>query len=160
MNDVPELGDSTQIADAVTGRNKPDAEAPDTQDPRDARVWAFDFSYKDTRGKVWSGKFRNSILTIGQYRQVKIIKARLNGGVSVATLDASTWELNEMMAHLLVSLDRETMPAWAQRLDDLFDAGIVEALYNEVASHEARFHRRDAYPSASVAINENGTGPA
>lgn len=141
---VPELGDSATVAARVTGRDKAD-QVGESQDPRDAKRYTFPFEYTDARGKVWRGTFTNNVLTVGQYRQVKIIKANLNAALPVSALDASTWELNEMVSHLMVSLDQEAegFPAWAKKLDDLYDARIIEALYQEVASHEARFHRRE-----------------
>lgn len=145
---VPELKSATQIAAELDGG----ADTPDpTEDPRDSKEYTFEFSHTDVRGKRWFGKFTNRILTIKKRRQVKVLKAQMAGGVSVAALDVEAWEINEMIAHLSVSLDRRSgnIPKWALDLEDLEDSQIVEKLYVEVASHEARFHRRDTIVSAS-----------
>jgi len=144
-NEVTDIVDATAIADAVTGQVTRSKE-PDALDPKDSKDYTFEFSYTDPRGGRWEGTFANKILTIGQQRQVKIIKAKLAGGVSVESQDASVWQMNEMIAHLLVSLDRKApgFPSWAGELDKLYDEQIVYKLYAEVASHENRFWRRDS----------------
>ena len=56
-------------------------------------------------------------------------------------VDAATLNLLEMQAHLAVALD--DAPPWASDLGELYDVGVVAAIYREVASHEARFWGTD-----------------
>jgi len=154
---VPELKTAAEIAADLRGA------APDTDDdPRDAKAYTFDFSHTDPRGKVWSGKFTNRILTIRQRRLMKVTKAQMAEGVPMTALDADIWETNEMVAHLAVSLDAKApgFPEWAKRLEDLYDEAIIVKLYSEVASHEARFHRRGPAAAASEDAAEDGGGTA
>lgn len=138
---VPELKSATQLVDELNGG----PENTDSSDPRDAKTYTFKFEHRDPRGQLWAGKFTNNILTVRQRRLLKIAKAQLSGAVAVAALDADQWEFNEMLAHLAISLDRtaEDFPTWARDLEALYDENIVVKLYEEVASHEARFHRRE-----------------
>lgn len=146
METVPEVKSAIELAEEMEPKTE---EA--VADPRDAKEYTFDFRYEDSRGQAWSGKFTNRILTIKQRRAVKILKGQMAGGVSTAAIDADIWELNEMIAHLMVSLDRGApdYPAWAKDFDALHDERVIYALYEEVASHEARFYRRDAASKGS-----------
>lgn len=152
---IPELKSAAQIVSELEGQA--DKAEDENIDPREAKEYTFDFSYTDARGKTWAGKFTNRILTIRQRRQVKVMKAQLSGGLSVASLDADVWEMNEMIAHLSVSLAKP-VPEWARDLEALFDEQIVIKLYEEVALHEATFHGRDAADSASARSVEDGAG--
>ena len=138
---IPELRPAAEIAAEVQGQA--DKKRPNDADPKAAEEYTFEFSYTDKLGKLWSGKFTNRALTIRQRQQVKVIKAQLSGGVSVAALDADIWTLNEMISHLSVSLI--TRPQWAQELTNLHDETIIEKLYEEVIAHEDYFrgHRKD-----------------
>ena len=152
---IPELKSAVEIAAELTGESK---ETSEPVDPRDATTFVFKFSHTDARGKIWSGKFTNHILTVRQRRLMKITKAQLAGGVPLSALDADAWELNECIAHLAVSLDRaaDGFPKWAENLEDLYDETIIFKLYTEVASHEARFHRRGTDHSVGERAAENG----
>lgn len=133
-----------------------------TEDPRDQVTYTFNFEYTDTRGKRFAGRFTNKALTVGEWRKVKTIKAHLADGVPVSQQDQDVWEMNGRLAHLAVSLDYRAadFPIWARKLDDLFDEGVIIALYNEVASHEARFHRRIPPNKAGEGADEDSAGPA
>jgi len=137
--EVPEL----QSVENLTAQQA--STAPEI-DPRDEVEYRFEFEHVDSRGKRWVGSFVNKILTLKQRRQMKITKAQLGGGLSVAALDADVWEQNEMIAHLAISLDHgaKGFPDWAKSLEDLHDISVIEALYAEVVSHETRFFRRAA----------------
>lgn len=116
----------------------------DTGDPRDQKEFTFELSYTDPRGKRWSGRFTNRILSILDRQRVKVLKARMSGGLPVAALDADIWTLNEMIAHLSISLIKR--PIWAEELTDLYDEDLIGQIYEEVAAHEARFFRRRPDP--------------
>ena len=141
---IPELGDSAAIADKVTGRNQEAGDDAASVDPKAALTYEFEIDWRDPQGNRWRGHFRNKVLTVGQRRQVKIIKAKLAADLTVAALDADVWILNEKLAHLMVSLDQtvEGFPKWARKLDDLFYEELIDLLYTEIVSHEATFLRR------------------
>jgi hypothetical protein len=144
---VPELKSARELREEA---EVVPVEVPEI-DPRDSVEYKFEFSYADMRGKLWAGKFTNRILTVGQKRAVKLLKARLAGGVSVVALDADVWELNEILAHMAYSLDAKVpgFPDWAKNLEGLYDEGIIYALWKEVDGHEARFRRRGPPGQAS-----------
>jgi len=152
---VPELKTASQLAAEVQGTTEQDV-VQDDVDPKDQREYTFEFDYTDARGKQWKDKFTNQILSIRQRQQVKIIKAQLGGGIAVSALDADIWTLNEMVAHMTVSLIKR--PDWAKELTSLLDENLIEALYEEVASHEAQFHGREASVTAGPVSDKDRTG--
>jgi hypothetical protein len=157
MSEPAELKSANQIAAELQGT----ADSPEEQsNPKDEKRYSFEFSHTDSRGKVFRGTFVNEILSIRQRRLMKITKARLSGNVTVGALDADIWELNEMIAHLTISLDKSAdgFPRWAEDLEGLYDESVIQALYEEVASHEARFHRRDAAAEAGSRPGKDGVG--
>lgn len=143
--ELPELKKASELAAEIQGKSVESA-VEDGVDPRDQREYSFNFSHKDRRGKTWRGSFINQILTIRQRQQAKVLKAQLSGGVPIQALDADIWALNEMVAHMTISLIKR--PDWAEELTDLLDEDLIDALYKEVASHEAFFYRRAADNSA------------
>jgi len=153
METTPELQSASAIKAQLDGTA--DRPEPETSNPKDQKVYEFDLDYTDVRGVRWTGHFVNHILTIKEKRLVKVIKARLGGGVPVSSLDADVWEMNEMIAHLQVSLDvnAEGFPHWAKDLENLEDEAIVFELFKEVDGHEARFHRREP-------LDQEGAGAA
>jgi hypothetical protein len=112
--------------------------------------WSFDLDYTDGRGRLWQGRFRTHILTIGEKAQVGLTRARLAGGVSPAALDQATIEILEMQAHLAVCLDEA--PEWAKDLLKIRDIQVLGAIYKEVLDHEDRFW--------STGPGEAGEGPS
>jgi hypothetical protein len=149
---IPELQGLDETAEAVTGETPPKSAAAD---PRRREQYEFDLDYKDTQGVRRTGTFVNSILTIKQKRERGVLKARLSGNTPVSALDADTWELNEMLAHLKLSLTK--VPAGYENLEALYDEGIVRAIYREVALHEDTFHGR---PTNQAVGAESGEGAA
>jgi hypothetical protein len=137
---VPELRPASEVAAELQGKSE--AEPIADEDPKAQLEYTFPLEYKDPRGKLWTGEFRNRILSIRQKQQVKVLKARIGGGLPVEALDADVWTLNEAIAHMTFSLVKR--PDWAKNLDELYDEQIVYKLYEEVASHEARFHRLES----------------
>jgi len=158
MSSVPELKSATQIAAELNGDA---ADTPDTsEDPKAGKEYTFSFSHTDPRGKLWAGKFTNRILTVKQRRIVKITKAQLAGNVPMHALDADIWEMNEMVAHLSISLNRNAkdFPKWALDLEDLYDEQIIVKLYAEVDSHESTFRRRDTLADAGQGVEQDNAG--
>lgn len=110
---------------------------PDKPDPRSEKVYTFNLDYKDARGKVWTGKFSNKILSIHERQQVGVMRSMLGAGQPVESLDRMTIELNLIVAHLTYSL--ASQPFWAENLRSLDDPGLLQAIYEEVDSHESHF---------------------
>ena len=102
---------------------------------------SFDLDYTDRRGRHWTGAFACHVLTIKERATVGLTRARLTANTPAGVIDASTLNILEMQAHLAVALD--SCPAWAEALGDLYDVGVVAEIYQEVASHEARFWGTD-----------------
>lgn len=99
--------------------------------------YKFNFKWTDGRGKVWEGFFVNEILSIAKQQAVGVLRAKLGDGLPVSSIDAFTNEINLMVAHMSISL--KDYPDWAKDLRALKDASLLQAIYEEVASHEATF---------------------
>jgi hypothetical protein len=109
----------------------------DPDDPMAQRQYTFQLEYFDKLKKRWAGQFTTKILSIRERQLVGALRSRMSGGSSMESLDALTIEINLMLAHLAYSLTER--PDWAKELGELEDIGIVQAVYAEVAAHEARF---------------------
>lgn len=112
-------------------------ETVDPDDPKAQKEYTFKLNYTDGRGKVWNGEFTNKILSIKERQLVGALRSQYSGGLPVESLDALTVEMNLMLAHMAYSLTAK--PKWADNLRDLEDVALVQAIYGEVASHEAIF---------------------
>lgn len=97
----------------------------------------FELNHTDSRGYVWKGRFCCHILNIRERAAVGLTRSRLTANTPAEVIDAATLNLLEMQAHLAVALDEA--PDWASDLGELYDVGVVAAIYREVASHEAGF---------------------
>jgi len=135
---IPELPRASEAAAKLEGKS-PDESIPN-DNPKDRKEYTFQFDWTDARGHRWLGEFTNRILSIRERQRQKVLKAQMSGNVPVQALDADAWTLNEMISHMTISLIKR--PDWAKHLDDLLDEVLIEQLYEEVASHEATFHRR------------------
>jgi len=100
----------------------------------------FDLDFTDHRGRVWQGRFKCHALTVRERIQVGLVRSRLSGGIAPHALDVFTSDLLEILAHLAVALD--DAPAWAKggQLEQLLATEVVQAIYEEVANFENRFH--------------------
>jgi hypothetical protein len=136
---IPELPRASEAAAKLEGKSPTDPLAT-TDDPKDSREYTWQFDWTDKRGKPWRGEFTNRILSIRERQRQKVLKAQLSGNTPISALDGDAWTLNEMISHMTISLIKR--PDWAGELTDLLDEVLVEKLYEEVASHEATFHRR------------------
>lgn len=115
----------------------------DPNDPRLEESYTFNFKWKDGRGKLWEGTFTNKILSIKEQQGVGVMRATLSGGVDARALDVYTAEINAMIAHLSFSLIQT--PKWADDLRELKDVKLLQAIYQEVADHEAMFFGNEQY---------------
>ena len=109
-------------------------------DPRIEEEYVFDFKWKDARGKSWSGRFKNRILSIAQQQLVGALQSDMAGGKPYHSLDPMTAEINLLCAWMAVSLDEEERPLWAKDFRSFKNVLLLQAIYKEVASHEATFH--------------------
>lgn len=133
--EMPHLRPTNELAaeavEAVEGAK------PRVEDSRESSEYTFDFDWKDRKGKRWTGKFTSKILTLGEQGLVGILRARLSGNVPYESLDEFTREVNFLVAHLTYALKERA--DWAQDLRSLNDITLLQALYAEVAKHEAIF---------------------
>lgn len=106
-------------------------------DPKLQKEYTFDFNWKDGRGKVWTGKFTNKVLSIREKQMAGVMRAKLADGLSADALDPLTVEINLMVSHLSYSLIKR--PIWADDLLALENVNLLQEIYLEVASHEATF---------------------
>jgi hypothetical protein len=105
--------------------------------PKSKKEYSFDFSWTSPNGKVWTGKFTNKILNLADQQNVGYLRAKFAGGVPADALDGLTTEINMIIAHLTFSLLEK--PDWAENLRELEELELIQAIYMEVASHEATF---------------------
>jgi len=116
---------------------EPKKEEIDLNDPKLKEKYIFNFSWEDGRGKTWEGVFANKILSIKEQQAVGVMRASLNGGIEFKAMDPFTAEINLIISHLAFSLVQK--PEWAEELRELKDVSLLQALYGEVAEHEATF---------------------
>lgn len=138
--DPDHLKTTQELKDDVIQTIEVHTESPNKKrvdDPRANKEFTFQFKWKDTAGKVWKGEFTNKILTIRDRQHVGITRAKLAGGLDYRSIDPLTEEINLITAHLMYSLTKT--PEWAKDLMALEDVSLLQALYTEVASHEAYF---------------------
>ena len=147
--------DETQPSAAAELRKQLEEKAKATEeaasskpaDPKDQKEYDFEVDLVDRRGRPWKGKFTNKILNLGQKRQVSIIMARMADGLPVESLEGLQTELNRATAHMEYSLVKK--PEWAENFDNLDTSEPLFAVWSEVASHEATFHRFSADTESS-----------
>ena len=127
------------LAEAKAALDEKGEKAEDlAPDGRTAPEYIFDFSFQNAQ-RTYAGKFKNRILNIRQQRAVGVLRASLSGGVPFESLDGLTSEMSLVLAHLTHSLDEKMRPEWAKDLEALDDYRVLQALYQEVAQHEATF---------------------
>ena len=119
-------------------------------DPRTKEAFSFDFRYVTPHGKSFEGRFKNRILTIAQNQRVGALQAEMALNKPYDSLDPMTREINLAVAHMMVSLDPESLPSWAKDLRALHSVDLLFKLYEEVVSHEATFHGLSEAPSRSA----------
>lgn len=117
------------------------AQKPEEQDsednPKTKLEYSFDFSWKDGRGKVWAGKFVNKVPDLRTRLLVGSLRSQFANNLPMASLDPGTQEMSLVIAHLTFSLIKR--PKWAEDLGALRDYQLIQAIYEEVANHEATF---------------------
>jgi hypothetical protein len=140
---IPQMPDPTKALAAIENRS-PEIDAPAPSDPKAAEQYEFVVSVKDGAGKVWSGTFKNRILTIEDRVNVGLTQATLVSGIPWSSLDPETQALTEVMAHLAKSLVDK--PRWfvLSGPDAIRNTRILNAVFREVTAHEAFFRGSDS----------------
>lgn len=108
-------------------------------DPRDNEEYSFNLDFKDVRGKVWSGTFRNRILDIARRGEAAVLQARMQSGLPAISIPAEMQEINYAVSWMEYSLIER--PAWAKDLRKLNNTSLVLKIWEEVSGHEATFWR-------------------
>ena len=134
---IPAIGDLKAELEKTV--ENPIPEKLPENDPKFQEEWTFKFSWKDGRGKVWEGTFTNHILSMREQSMVGALRAHLSGGLPYTALPAGTNDINFMISHLNYSLADKDRAGWSKDLQAIKDVALLQALYAEVASHEATF---------------------
>jgi hypothetical protein len=100
--------------------------------------------YSEAKDQRYAGRFTVKKLTIGDLSRLGSRKAQLCGGMSYDPetskgIDPGTAMLNEMIAHCEIALVDK--PEWFDA-EKIIDVGLLNAVYEEVASFEANFLAR------------------
>lgn len=126
-------------AELLEEMSQENAPAPDPV-PRVGRV---EVDYTTADGQCLAGSFDYELpLTPGQLLKIQILAFKLRGGLSPEVVGVSCASLSEQIATLAVCCT--SVPEWARddngRPDwESLPMGILNAVHQEVASHNARF---------------------
>lgn len=133
----PELLNKEQIREQTEAALNP----PETKPQKVSRRYTWHFEhYSRIYGKTLEGQFTNQILTPRLELDVGCLRSRLVATSITHALDANSGLTAERMAHLEISLVER--PNWFNPLD-FEDKELLDLIYMEVASHEARFWGRE-----------------
>lgn len=153
-NPIPDEAESLrEVVDRrMAGAGAP-ARAPEEppSDPRDKKVWWFDFAWVDARGKVWTGRFKSKIRTTAERLRSSTMFSALIGGFPLESIKPIDRLLANAVAFMEYSLDRKESPDWAKNMLGIEDPNLVLALWKEAASHEAVYFRTGEGPVAGPA---------
>lgn len=140
----PELRQTVDRRLAAVGVGAtPDAPAPDV---RDKPLWYLDFSFTDSRGKVWEGRFTSKIRNLAGRTSSTTMRAALIGGQPIHSVSAFDWLLATSIAYCEYALEVKGRPDWAKDLLSILDPMVMIALYQEAVSHETVYFRRTPNP--------------
>lgn len=147
--ETPAITSDAEMKEQVVAASVPETPKvdPDAPDLRGEKQYTFPIEYRDGRGKVWKGEFTSKILTIHERSQSGSLRAMLGAGQPSNSFDSMTSELNYMVSHMTYSLIEK--PDWAENLRALEDPGIIQAIFEEVDSHESFFLGWEAPQSTS-----------
>jgi len=159
MSAVAPIKSPEEVKKVLDGKtHNVEKELQEAEDPKMQREWEFTFRHEDGQGRVFQGVFVNKIANFMDLSKIGAVKANFLGGLPIESFDTYTLDHNEKMAHLSVSLIKR--PDWCQgdKLFDLYDKGLLDALYAEVASHEATFHGRKKDQTSGKVGGEDAKG--
>lgn len=135
---MPSIDEATAAEVAATRKDVSAAVLPPPPAPRPGRTHTFQLDVYTGDGHM-TGSFTTRVLSIADQMAVGRLRAKMLASLAV---DDQTTFLAEMLAHLQLALVER--PDWAKDLLGLDDAATVEAIYREVAAHEANFRRARA----------------
>lgn len=114
--------------------------------------------YSETGQRRYAGTFTTKKLTIMDMTNMAVRKAQLCGGLHFDPanpgrgLDATTYQINGMLAHIEIAL--QDYPKW-WNLDELTDLEVMSTVYKEVISFENNFPGRGK-PSQAAGHQRSG----
>lgn len=131
------------------------AERASDEDPKGREEYTFSLKHRDGRGKIWKGTFTNRVPNVRTQQAIALLQSEWQFGKTWHSLDPDVVAMNNFLAHMAFSLTPHEDARWARNdegkleLRDLYDPGIIQALWLEVASHEATFLGRGPNPAGS-----------
>lgn len=117
-------------------------------DPRANEQYTFNLNYMDGRGKVWTGEFTTKILNAMELTRAGQFMGIMAAPVPYRDLDPLAQEVVLMRANLQLCLVKK--PKWAEKLEEIRDITIMQAVYSEVDGHKAYFHKWGTYARQSA----------
>lgn len=112
---------------------------PKADDPPDAPVWEFSFSFTDRRGRLFTGEFTHKIQTQMESLRAAVVRSRLLDGQPVESFDRNLVSYLDIVCQLNSSLTKR--PSWADDLLSLDSQEVVYALWDKCSAHIARWFR-------------------
>lgn len=117
---------------------------PKEANPRHKREYGFDFRYTSPDGTSYDCWISNKILSIREKQAAAALLARSLGNAPQESVDPLLLQISRAVAHMTYSIQKG--PKWADDLSELWDEGLVLALWEEVMGHEATFRRMGESP--------------
>lgn len=141
---IPTMLSPEAAANKLAKPKDEDEDKDPAADPRAAEEYEFTLEVREPRGKVWSGKFKNRILTIEERVNIGLTATAMANGIPWRMLDEDTQYLLTALAHLSKSLVEK--PRWFVITGEhaMKNTRIISKVYAEVSAHEAYFRGSDA----------------
>ncbi len=140
---------SAKAAERITKQMDQKAEdksaKAEAEEPKGQEAYTFELKYRDGRGKLWKGTFTNKAPTVRAQQTMALLQSEWQLGKPWESIDPDIAAMNSFLAHMAFTLTPHDDAKWAcdteGKLDlrNLHDTGIIQALWLEVASHEATF---------------------
>lgn len=146
-----EAQDRVAITEATSEPDDEDTEAAELRQKMMQRKYTFNFVWpqpqeraEDYDGPTFEGVFTSVIPDVRTRRQMGIARAKLAMGTAYEALDPFTNEINLILARLEWTVDASANPEghWSHDFNSVVEYEMLQALYQEVAAHEAIFLRR------------------
>lgn len=142
------------------GPEQPHQDGSPPPDPRDKKVWEFDFAWASPRGELFAGHFRSIIRGQRQRSASDNFRNQLCAGMPWDSIAPRRRLLNGALGFLEFALDPRARPDWAKDLTTIEWDDLILALYEEVFSHEKVYFRLGENQSAGAAPGRDPTVPA
>lgn len=156
LDQMPHLTQPTEealksVRKKIDNQKEEEQEKSDDENPKLKEEYMFDFEYIDGRKRRWSGKFKNRIVSVTDRQAIGALQAQWQLGLPHAAFDPDISGMNYVVAHMAISLTPIRGGEWAKDLRTITDTDLIQALYTEVAAHEATFHGRQPAQESSQA---------